>query len=587
MTTATMLIDPNPQTRGPANTQIPLSPELAKLVADLKLSIGQSLDAMVTRVQAVTEAERQELLAQQPATPKNQAQRQMQSLLQEPALKLVELKIQQSLVPTLTALPLAKAQTLQVLLTTRGLMLVPPPQTTSPDLAETEAHPAITASKVAATLTTAANIAITKSGAAPTLPIPGGAGQASTAQVTPAHSGNLTSTNNSTSTGPAVPFTAAASRQPQSPIVETGSPKLDVAPPKPDIPTARTEPNSKFQPAAPAHPMPVSQIRSLIAETLVRTLPHTMGPPPLLKSLGELHRQLQEIPSAKLPAQLRELQSLLNKLPGLTLNLAQLNPTRPEALRQALEQSGVFYERRLLQSVETGAHQAARKLPEQDLKGLLILIQQWLSATPAPTPNRMQMPDSLSQLLFGLVQIFLPRQKPQPTTNALVQLKAAMQQQVGQSLARIQTQQMRTLNNQLLDPDAPQQWHLDIPLRLPEGYGNLYLHLFEPRLPPEPEKEPEKKEPRRQSKARWRVFLELMLDELGGLSAEISVLEKDLEITLWTEGSTLRERANAHLRELKQDLEQQGMVVRELQCSQHPPPAQKVQLDYALIDIKT
>jgi hypothetical protein len=158
---------------------------------------------------------------------------------------------------------------------------------------------------------------------------------------------------------------------------------------------------------------------------------------------------------------------------------------------------------------------------------------------------------------------------------------------VGQSLARIQTQQMRTLNNQLLEPEAPQQWHLDIPLRLPDGYGNLYLRLFEPRLPPEPDKELEKKEQRRQSKSRWRVFMELMLDELGGLAAEISVVERDLEITLWTESDNLRERANAHLRELRQDLEQQGLVVRELQCSQNPPPAQKIQLDYALIDIKT
>jgi hypothetical protein len=578
-----MQIDLNPQTRGPADPQIPLSPELAKLVADMKLSLGQSLEALVTRVQVVTEAERQELLSQQPAAPKNQAQRQLQSLLQEPALKLVELKIQRSLVPTLTALPLIKAQALQVLLTARGFMLIPPQKQlpTPADPTEALIRQTLTVPPTTAPPAQATTKPVTAPIPSPA-PGPPVAGQALAAvQATPAQMANPT--------GLPATYVPSGHQPPKLPALDTGPLKSDASIPKPGTPATSAEPVGKPVNKIPPGPAVANQIRPLIAETLARALPQAQELPPLLRALGELNRQLLVVPREKLPPQMRELQTLLNKLPGLSLNLAQLNPARPEPLRQALEQSGVFYERRLLQSVEAGLEQAARKLPDQDLKGSLIQIQQWLnsSAPPSPLPTRTQMPDSLSQLLFGLVQVFLPRQKPHPDSSALQQLKTAIQQQVGQSLARIQTQQMRTLNNQLLDPDAPQQWHLDIPLRLPEGYGNLYLHLFEPRLPPEPDKEPEKREQRRQSKGRWRVFMELMLDELGGLAAEISVLDQDLEITLWTEGDTLRERANAHLRELKQDLEQQGLVVRELQCSQHPPPAQKVQLDYALIDIKT
>jgi len=534
-----MLIDPNPSSRGPANPQIPLSPELTKLVADLKLSLGQNLEALVTRVQVVTEAERQQLLGQQPVAAKNQAQQQLQALLQEPALKLVELKIQQHLVPTLTTLPLTKTQAVQVMLTPRGLMLVPP----SPSPAGELPHRPLTTPLATTTAVVPATSNLM------------GAAQASAATSVQPPISKLT--------GPGVPVLAGSSGQ--------------------AIIGAMANPHSK----AKLSQIPTDQVRPLIAETLARALPQARELPPLLRAISEFNRQLATVPNEKLPPQVRELQTLLNKLPALSVNTAQLNPSQPQALRQALEQSGVFYERRLLQSQEVGADTGIRKLPEQDVKGLLIQIQQWLSTPTPPTPGRAAMPDALSQLLFGLVQSFLPRQKTRPNISGMEQLKSAVQQQVGQSLARIQTQQMRTLNNQLLDPETPQQWHLDIPLRFPEGYGNLYMHLFEPRLPPEPDRRPEKKEQRRQGKSRWRVFMELMLDELGGLAAEISVVEQDLEITLWTERDNLRERANAHLRELRQDLEQQGLVVRELQCSQQPPPAQKVRLDYALIDIKT
>jgi hypothetical protein len=585
-----MLIDPNPQTRSPAaqvspngqaspNAQASLSPELAKLVADLKLSVGQSLEALVTRVQVVSEAERQELLSLQPAAPKNQAQRQMQALLQEPALKLVELKIQQSLVPTLTALPLVKTQALQVLLTTRGLMLVPPPQQ-QPAAPSDIAEVLLRQTPVATTGAPATNVRV---GTAPsTLPTPG--------QIPPAALTKLVENPDLPPARPntSIPAPPSGSPSPKSPIAGgAGSPQPDSFLLKPGVPITDAAPVGKPPNTVPADPIPASAVRSLVAETLARTLPQSQELPPLLHALSQLNRQLQALQPEKLPPEIRQLQTLLNKLPGLSLNLAQLDPTRPQPLQQALERSGAFYEHRLLQSLETGTEQATRKLPEQDLKGLLIQIQQWLASPTAPIQNRPQMTDTLSQLLFGLVQVFLPHQKPRPDTSALQQLKSAVQQRVEQGLARIQTQQMRTLSSQLLDPATPQQWHLDIPLRLPEGYGNLYLHLFEPRLPPEPDREPGKKEQRRQRKGRWRVFLELDIDELGGLAAEISVLEQDLEITLWAERDSLRERANAHLRELKRDLEQQGMVVRELQCSQNPPPAQKVQLDYALIDVKT
>lgn len=523
-----MLIDPNPLSRGPANTQIPLSPEMAELVADLKLRPGQLVDALVTRIQTVTDAERQELLNLHSLPPKNQAQRQLQSLLQEPALKLVELKVLQRLIPALTALPVEKAQPLQVLVTPAGLRLIPPTPAPSAPLPQ------------------------------PAPPTPQGLPQMPQPQPATVPASTSASIAPAPASLPASPASAASSAAGKHPEGE---------PVRQSIP-----------------PSQVEQSRPLIAATLARTLPQAQTLPPLLRALQVFNRQLQDIPTEKLLPPLRELQTQLNRLTALSLPLPQLNPAKPELLRQAIQQSGVFYEQRMLQPDRRSLSAPPAPPVEQDIKGVLIQLQQSLSSPPPANPGKLPMPDTLTQLLQGLVQIFIPRHKSRESGTPLQQLKAALMQQVSQTHARVQTQQMRTLNSQL--PDAgPQQWHMDIPLRLPDGFGNLYLQLFEPRPEPDPDKASKKERRRRQ--ARWRVYMELELDDLGMMAAEISVQEQDLEITLWTDNERLRQRAGSQLQDLQRDLEKQGLAVRELQCSQNPPPAQKVRLDYSLIDIKT
>lgn len=570
---------------------VPLTPELETLVADLKLGLGQRLDALVTRTLAISDTERRQLLERHNATTQLPGQRQLISLLQDPALKLVELKVQQQLVPTLTNLPLQQAQTVQVVVTPRGLLLlpsvsgtgvpadaaIPPPQTT--------AQPSAAPSPNAVSVPPAQNPALGKPVTMPGAPHPLPTGKMvpsapDTVQASPpaaltgktltpslAHTGSGRLQSTDISSRPSLtglsPATANAVRD--SPGVH-GS--LDTK-----MPLQRL--NAEIQP--------------LLANAMARTLPMAQELPPLLRAIHLLNQQLQQLTPAAQPPQLQQLQNLLNRLPNLSLDVAQLNPARPLPLQQAIAQSGIFYEHRLLDSARTEAvTRDLAALPERDLKGLLIQLQQWLGSPHVlATSVRSAAPDALSQLFLGLAQLFNARQRPHSEVPPSKQLVAAMQQLVDRSLARIQTQQYRSLNSQILDPATPQQWHLDIPLRLPEGYGNLYLQLFEPRVPPEPEKDREKKQARSSRKNRWRVFMELTLDEMGALAAEISVLEDNLQVTLWAEKGDLRQRANAHLLKLRQDLEQQGLTVQELRCSQNPPPAQKMRLDYALIDVKT
>jgi len=193
----------------------------------------------------------------------------------------------------------------------------------------------------------------------------------------------------------------------------------------------------------------------------------------------------------------------------------------------------------------------------------------------------------VAQLMMSLARLFGSRQEDPKTVPASRQLARAVQELAEKSLAQVQLQQFRTLSTQLQDPSTPAQWHLDIPLKLPDGYGNLSLHLFEPRLPPAEHKQERQKKSPKKSQGRWRVFLQLELDDMGALAAEIGVQDNTVDATLWTDSGGLRERASAHLEALRSDLEQQGLVVADLRCASSPPPEQKIRLDYALVDIKT
>jgi hypothetical protein len=262
---------------------------------------------------------------------------------------------------------------------------------------------------------------------------------------------------------------------------------------------------------------------------------------------------------------------------------------KPDTLRQAMNTSGLLYERRLVTENAAGRERDIQSPPlsERDIKGLLIQLAQWSGGQSSPAPGGQSSTDTLAQLMMSLARLWSPRQASAKGDSAHRQLSLAVQELAEKSLAQVQLQQFRTLNSRMQDASAPAQWHLDIPLKLPDAYGNLYLQLFEPRTAAEEKKSDKQRKSRKSGSARWRVFLELELDQLGALAAEVSVQDKTVEATLWSGNQELRQRVHEQLENLREDLERQGIEVAELRCSANPPPEQKIRLDYNLIDVKT
>jgi hypothetical protein len=534
-----MQIDINTVARGQGTAATALTPEMEQLLTELKTQLGQKLEASVARVTMLTQTETQQLLEARSAEKPTAAQRTLMTVLLDPNVRLVELAIRDRSIPALTRLPLTSGAKVQVLITTRGLLILPPQA--NPVAGQPSAH------------------------GTPTIPDPLIAPSQMTAQRSaPSATGSHGSPAASTFHAAPTPLTGLTSS----------------ATPNPPTPTDLTAQKTLLA-SAVSQTLPIAQPLKALLKAMDALSQLSRAPSATNQAPTETNRASQ-MPASSAPLKLTE---VLNQITSLGIDPTTI---KPETLRRALNASGLFYEHRLLTEEIVRSGSEAPALADRDLKGLLIQLSQWTPATLPPlTANAQSKPDTLAHLVMNLAKLFGSRQESPKESTAARQLGKLVQNLAERSLAQIQLQQYRTLSTQLQDSGVPAQWHLDIPLKLPDGYGNLYMHLFEPRLSSEEKASEKQKREKKERKGRWKVFLELELDQLGTLAAEIAVQDKTVEATLWTENTNLRERANAHLTRLRSDLEEQGVVVADLRCSNNPPPEQKVRLDYALIDVKT
>ena len=94
-------------------------------------------------------------------------------------------------------------------------------------------------------------------------------------------------------------------------------------------------------------------------------------------------------------------------------------------------------------------------------------------------------------------------------------------------------------------------------------------------------------ENQREKVKQWSVMLSFNLPRLGGLYAQLTILDDAVSAKLWAEQASTLAQAQASLDSLRQQLQSQGVDVKQLQCVTGPPPSRSVSLNYALVDIQT
>lgn len=288
----------------------------------------------------------------------------------------------------------------------------------------------------------------------------------------------------------------------------------------------------------------------------------------LLKSLQGLSQQND------LPETLRvSVDKLLGQLP----EGSQLST--PKGLAQALENSGLFLEAKLLGGQTSN-------LP-QDLKAnLLRLVAQLLQNQPtSPTlPSSLgaastatalaqALPALVRSALGGLGQANLRQQGlsfPLPARllqsmegeadlEALLKLAAA-------AVSRLQTHQLSSLAQSQVTAEGNllTTWQLELPMRNQQDIVPLQIKLQR-----EEQSNASKKE---QKEVLWRVELAFDLAPLGPLQVQAQLIRGSLSSQLWAERSNTAALIDHELGHLRERLLAAGLEVGELACRQGMPP---------------
>lgn len=296
---------------------------------------------------------------------------------------------------------------------------------------------------------------------------------------------------------------------------------------------------------------------------------------------GSLEGLLNALPSlARSDSTSADLRVAVERLLSGLPDLAQVS--NPKTLAQALHNSGVFLEAKLL------AGQNPLVEPP-DMKGsLLRLMAQLLPSVPGTNLNAILAANTLAQVLPGFVRSplgTLGQIGPRPVAPGFPLPDRLMQRQEGESslenllrlaagaISRLQSHQLSSLEQTGTTADGKllTTWQLEIPMRTLQDIVPLQVKFQ--REESAPDKEPaERKTAKDPKQMLWRVELAFDMEPLGPLQVQAQLTRGKLSSQLWATRPYTASLIESHLGNLRERLVSSGINVGDLDCHLGTPP---------------
>ncbi|WP_236193796.1 flagellar hook-length control protein FliK [Pseudomonas glycinae] len=297
-------------------------------------------------------------------------------------------------------------------------------------------------------------------------------------------------------------------------------------------------------------------------------------------SLDGLLKMLQSLPPATDQTS-QDLRAAVDKLLANLPDVQQLST--PKGLAQALANSGVFLETKLL----TG--QTPSLAP--DLKAdLLKLIAQITPGLPGNTNlNAIIAANTLAQALPSFVRNALGMlgqvsAKPVPSSfplpdrllqslegegdlEHLLRLAAA-------AVSRLQSHQLSSLEQTGVTDDGRllSTWQLEIPMRNLQDIVPLQVKFQREEAPEKQEANEQRRDEREPKQQLWRVDLAFDMEPLGPMQIQAQLISGSLSSQLWAERPYTASLIENNLSALRQRLLDSGLNVGDLDCHLGTPP---------------
>ncbi|XHF32650.1 flagellar hook-length control protein FliK [Pseudomonas chlororaphis] len=297
-------------------------------------------------------------------------------------------------------------------------------------------------------------------------------------------------------------------------------------------------------------------------------------------SLDGLLKMLQSLPPATDQTS-QDLRAAVDKLLANLPDVQQLST--PKGLAQALANSGVFLETKLL----TG--QNPTLVP--DMKAdLLKLIAQLTPGLPGNTNlNAIIAANTLAQALPSFVRNALGMlgqvsAKPVPSSfplpdrllqslegegdlEHLLRLAAA-------AVSRLQSHQLSSLEQTGVTDDGRllSTWQLEIPMRNMQDIVPLQVKFQREEAPEKQEANEQRRDEREPKQQLWRVDLAFDMEPLGPMQIQAQLISGSLSSQLWAERPYTASLIESNLTALRQRLLDSGLNVGDIDCHLGTPP---------------
>ena len=210
------------------------------------------------------------------------------------------------------------------------------------------------------------------------------------------------------------------------------------------------------------------------------------------------------------------------------------------------------------------------------------------ATAPGDTPKNSLPENSLTGDIGLLIQQLMTKPVNELSDKELrTQLLILLQQHSLHSLAKIQLQQLTSLNHELDTKDSKQpnaSWQIDIPVKYHNEVQQLHLHINREWVD---DKNSSSENKTATKVKQWSVTLRFDLPTLGEFCAQVAIIDTSVSAILWATRETTFTHIKQHIENLRKNLEGEGIQVTQIQCIKGMPPQKSMALSYSLIDIST
>ncbi|NOG59179.1 MAG: flagellar hook-length control protein FliK [Proteobacteria bacterium] len=314
-------------------------------------------------------------------------------------------------------------------------------------------------------------------------------------------------------------------------------------------------------------------------QLLRESMPKQAGMEKLTSVLAQVSKNVKDVIKT-IPAPIeQQFKKLIEQLP------VKNNLNNESGLKTAIKNSGIFLEAKLLTEVKTKpdsllkltnlpAQKASSSTSGQSTAQAHQLTQNLEIAKDLKT-NLLQLSDVINKYKQNIknqengfikqVQLTSPESTRSnaakvQNSNKLVEqaLKAEtemLSKHIESSIARIEVNQSKAIVTH--DNQAP-LWSIEMPVKDKQDIDLLKLNIHADRDSKSDDEQ----------QLRWATDLKITFENIGTISAKLSVIDKEVNATLWSENEILNDLINSNLSLLNNQIEKCGLSTGKIVCVQ-------------------